>query len=83
MDNWVWLKNLGWSRSYEGMDDEDKVEPVSVINQNNHNYYYVVSDFESDDEAKENCFQEHANDKVEASPKTTVNMKVVHAMKKL
>ena len=33
--------------SYEGLDDDEKLEMVPVINQNDNNNYNVVSDFES------------------------------------
>ena len=37
---------------------------------------------EHNGEAKENIFDEDANDEVEATPKTTVNARVVHAVRK-
>ena len=58
-------------------------EMVPVINQNNNNNYNEVSDSKSDDEDEENLFNEDFNKKVEATPKTTINTKVVCAMKKL
>ena len=68
---------------YKGSDGDDKVE-TSEINQNisNNSNYNVVSDFESDDKAKENFLDEHASHEVEATYKTTVDAEVVRAMKK-
>ena len=68
--------------SYDGLDDDDKVKMVSESNQNNNNNYNEVSDFKSDDKAKENIFGEDANDEVKATPKTMVHAKAVQAMRK-
>ena len=46
-------------------------------------YYYVVSDSKSDDNTKDNLFNEEVNNKVEATLQTTVNAIVVWTMKKL
>ena len=69
---------------YEGSKDEEELKAVAVVNQNNKNSN-VVSDFESesDDKAEENVFDEHIDDKVEATSKTTINAKVIRSMKKL
>ena len=37
------------SMSYKGLDDDDKVELISEINQNNNNCYNVVSDYKSNE----------------------------------
>ena len=44
--------------SYEGLDDDEKVNMVLANNENNNNYCNVVSSYKSDDEAKENLFEE-------------------------
>ena len=73
--------------SYEGSGDEEELKTVPV--ENNNNNVNVVSDSDSDssDEDFENnkgsLFDEDINDQVIALPKTTVNAKVVRAMKKL
>ena len=57
--------------------------------ENNINNVNVVSDSGSDssdkdfESNKENFFDKDINDQVKASPKTTINAKVVWAMKKL
>ena len=52
-------------------------------NENDNNYYNVVSDSESDDEAKENHFEVHVDNETEVTRKTTLNPKVVQVMKNL
>ena len=64
------------------MDDNDDVKMVTIINQNNNNSYNVVSICKIDDKANKNLFDKDVNDQVEATPKITVNAKVVQAMKK-
>ena len=49
---------------------------VPVINQNNINDHNVFCDTKSNDEDKENFFDEDFDTKVEATPKTTINEKV-------
>ena len=69
--------------SYEGSDNDDKVEMVHEINQNNNNYYYAVHDYENSDKVKENLIDENIDDEVDKNPKTTVMIKVVWTIKKL
>ena len=73
--------------SYEGSDDEEELKMVPVmINNNNVN---VVSNSNSDsskDDFKNNdnnFFDEDIDDQVKVTPQTTINAKVVQAMKKL
>ena len=67
--------------SYEGSDDEEELETVPVENNNNNVHVVNDSDSDSSDEDfesnKENFFDEDIDDQVKASPKTTVNAKVV------
>ena len=70
--------------SYERSDDEDELETVPIISKNNN--YNVISDSNSDNNIKNDnkiMFDEDINDEVESIPKTTINAKVVQAMKKL
>ena len=69
--------------SYEGSDDKEELKMLPVINQNNNNYYDIVSDSNGDNELEENFFDEEINDEFEATTKTTINAKVVQAKKKL
>ena len=62
--------------SYEGTDDDEEVEMVSAHNKNNYNYD-VVSYSESGDKAKENVCGEQVENKIEMTPKTAFNPKVV------
>ena len=61
---------------------------VSVVN-NNMNRVNIVSDFDSDlskedfENSNNNFLDEDVNDEVKISPNTTVNAKVVQAMKRL
>ena len=71
--------------SYEGSNDKEGLETVPIVNQNNDNYD-VVSDSKSesdDNKAEENIFDDDIDEEVKATPKTTVNAKVVLVMKKL
>ena len=64
--------------SYEGSDENEEVETVLDDNENDINNYYVVSNSNSDDEAKENFF---GWQKIKVMPMTTLNQKLVQAMK--
>ena len=55
---------------------------VPVVDQN-HNYYNVISDSKIDKEDKENLFEEDINEEVKVTPKTTINAKMMQAMKQL
>ena len=74
---------MKFSVIYEVLDDYDKVETVSEINQNDNNNDNVVGNFKSDDEAKENIFCENVNDEVDLTPKTMISPKGVLALRKL
>ena len=52
--------------SNEGLNDDKEVERVPN-NNNNHYHYNLVSDSKSDEEPKENLFEE-IDDRNEASP---------------
>ena len=67
--------------SYEGTDDEEEVDMVPA-NDNYYQQHKVVSDSESDVEAKENLSEE-IDDKIEVTPKTILKQKVVCVMKTL
>ena len=69
--------------SYVGLDDDDDDEMVPVINQNKSINYNVVSDAESDVKVNENLFNKDIDDENEATPKNTVNVKVVQIMKNM
>ena len=57
---------------------------VPIISQNiNNSNVLSDSDSDSNDKNQENLFDEDINEEVKATPKTTINTKVVHAMKKL
>ena len=73
--------------TYEGMDDEEELQTVPIaINTNNVN---VLSDSDSgsskDDieNNDDNIFDGDIDNQVNATPQTTINVKVVQAMKKL
>ena len=72
---------------YEGSDKEEEHKIVSI--DNNNNGLHVVSDSNSDSSDddfktnKKNLFAKVVDDKVIASPKTSINIKVIPAMKKL
>ena len=55
--------------SYEGSDDNEEVKSISANNENNCNYFNVVSNYESDDDAKENICEEQVDDKITLTPK--------------
>ena len=65
----------GWSKvekmvmvptSYEGLDNDEELKMIHVINQNNNNNYT-----ESKTDNEENLFDEDVNEEEEAAPKTT------------
>ena len=68
-------------------DEEEELKIVPI--ENNNNNVNIVSDSDSDSSNKdfenneENFFDEDIDDLVIASPKTTINPKMVWAMKKL
>ena len=66
-----------------GSDDDEVIKTDLSHNENNNYYYYVVSNFEIVVEAKENFFQVKVEDEIEVAPKTTLNPKLIQAMKKL
>ena len=72
--------------SYKGLDDEEELEIVPEDNKNNDVNVVSNSDSPSSDEDfennKENFFDKDINNQAIASPKTTVNAKVIWAMKK-
>ena len=68
--------------SYDGLEDNEEVKMVSKYNESNNNYY-KVGYYKSDEEAKDIFFEEQVDDKIKVTPKTTLNPKVVHAMKNL
>ena len=65
--------------SCDGWDDDEEVEmvPTNIVNS-----YCIVSDSESDEEAKENLFED-IDDEIKVTPKTKLNPKLVHIMKNL
>ena len=72
------------TKDYEGSDDEEELETLQIINDNNNSY--IVIDFNGNTDIKngnKNCFDKDIDNEVEATPKTTINTKVVQAMKKL
>ena len=68
--------------SYEGLDEEEKLKMVPIINNNNNNVK-VVSDSDSDSSeedfknSEDNFFDEDVDDQVKISPQTPVKAKVV------
>ena len=74
-------KPVVWITSYEGSDEEVKLKIVLIENNNNNVNIVSSSDSDSSNEDfennKENFFDEDISDQVKASPKTTVNAKVV------
>ena len=57
--------------SYERFDDEEEeVEVVSTSNENNYYYQNLVSEFNSDNEAKENFFGEQVNNDIKVTQRT-------------
>ena len=70
--------------TYEGSDDEEELERVSVVNQNINNYNEVSdSKSESDNKSEENLFDVDIDKEVEATPKITISAKVVGETKQL
>ena len=69
--------------TYESPDDDEECKTIPVINQNNNSNYNAVSNSKYESNDKDNLFNEVVNEEVEATHKTTVNAKVVQAMKKL
>ena len=73
--------------SYEGLNEEEELKTVTLVIHNNN--VNVVSDSNTDssnDDFKnddKNFFDEDIDDQVKATPQTTINSKVVRAMKKL
>ena len=64
--------------SYDGSDDEEELAMIPIINNNNSN---VVTNY--DDPKSVNIFFDYdINDEVVATPKTTIDVKVVQARKK-
>ena len=59
-------------------DDEEKLETVPIMSNNNNNDH--DTNIKNDNEK---VFDEDINDEVREIPKTTINAKVVQAMKKL
>ena len=73
--------------SYEGSNEDGELETVSVVN-NKSNVNVVTNTISHESEENlenenDNFFDEDINNQVEINPKTTVNAKVVQAMKKL
>ena len=69
----------------EGLDDDEELKIIPVVNQNN-NHYNVVSNSDSksnDKETEKNIFDDNNNKKVEATHKTNINAESVRAMKKI
>ena len=64
-----------------GSNDHEEVEKGLTINEHDNNYHNVVSNSDSDNEVKENVFEEHVDDKVGVTPKTTLSSKVKCAKK--
>ena len=62
------------SISYKRYDNKNEFK-MAPTNNNNYYYYYVVSDSKSVEEAKEIFFEE-IDDKIEVTPKITLNPKV-------
>ena len=77
-------KPLLVTTSYYGLDDEEVLKMVPIISNSNNNYLDSDSDSDTDIESdNKNVFHKDIDDKVTAAPKTTINTKVVWAMKKL
>ena len=73
-------KSVLVTMSYVGLDDEEELKTVSVINKHNNNYN-VVSDSKSESnyKKKENLFDEDIDNKVKVTPKITSVLKwLVH-----
>ena len=79
MVKWVKLKiYVLLPMSYERLDDEEEVKMISAYNENNNNYYNVITNSESNDEVEENLFEGQVEDKIKVTPKTTINPKVLY-----
>ena len=67
--------------SYEGWDDEEELETVPIIGENNNNNNNnLVSDSDSDnnnDSNNENNIGKNIDHEVKATPKTTINTKLI------
>ena len=82
-ENWSNVKKpVLVTTSYEGSDDKEVLKAVPVMYQNNYNYN-VVFDSISDNEGEENLCDEDVDEEFKATPKITINAKVVNAVKKL
>ena len=76
-------KSILLTISYEGLDSEEELEPIPIVNNNNN--INLVGDSNSDDDIENDnnkLFEEDLDDKVNVTPKTTINAKVVHTRKK-
>ena len=70
--------------SCDWSDNEEKLESAPVDKQNNDNCNEVSdSKSDSDDKSEENLFDVDISEEVEATPKISINAKMVQAMKKL
>ena len=73
--------------SYEGSDEEEELETVHIVTNNSN--VNVVSDSDSDSSEEDfennndNFFDKYINDQMKVTLQTTINIKVVQAMKKL
>ena len=55
--------------SYDGSDDDKKVETILAYDENvNNNNHIVVRNLESDDEVKEHLFEAQREDEIEETP---------------
>ena len=63
--------------SYEGAHNDKEFERVLACNENKTNNYNLVSNLERDDKVEENLFGEQIEDKIEVTPKTTLNLNAV------
>ena len=71
--------------SCEGSDDEEELKLFPIVNNNNNNVK-VVTDSNSEDNINnnnENVFDEDIDNEANMTLQTTINAKMVHAMKKL
>ena len=68
-------------KNYDGLDDEEEIKMASTNKDNNNGN--ILRDSENDDEAKKNFFEEWVNDEIKVTPKTTLNPKMVCAVKNL
>ena len=78
------VKSVLVTMSCEGSDDEEELKKVPIISNDNDNSLNSASNSETNFENNnKNVFDEDIDEEVEATPKTTINAKVVQAMKKL